>query len=249
LIGLLAAALLAIAVHVVARETNARVGIFCGVLLIGALMPCWLKDTYVMPVVWAGVLIGLSVCAYAMDRWGWGFAFGLTALFLRELAAPYCAIALLLAIRQRRWREVGLWIAGLLAYLGFYAWHYYRVMALVSPSDLAHVDGWLQFRGAPFVLAIAQMNIFTLLLPQWVTAIYLPLAMLGFASWNSPAGQRAGFSACAFVVLFAFVGHPFNQYWGALVSPLLCLGAAQAPDAVLDLVRRSRRVVVNLAVQ
>src|SRR5262245_41057601 len=76
LIGLLAAALVALAVHVVAGEANARVGIFCGVLLIGALMPCWLKDTYVMPVVWAGVLIGLSVCAYAIDRRDWGFTLG-----------------------------------------------------------------------------------------------------------------------------------------------------------------------------
>src|SRR5262245_28154321 len=76
LIGLLAAALVAIAVHVMAGEANARVGIFCGVLLIGALMPCWLKDTYVMPVVWAGVLIGLSVCAYAIDRRDWGFTLG-----------------------------------------------------------------------------------------------------------------------------------------------------------------------------
>jgi hypothetical protein len=247
IIGLLAAALVAMVVHGVAREANARTGIFCGILLIGAVMPCWLKDTYVMPVVWSGVFIALSLCAYTMNRWGLGVVLGLTAIFFRELAAPYCAIALFLAISQRRWREVGIWIVGLLGYLGFYTWHYYRVTALVSPTDLAHADGWLQFNGAPFVLAIAQMNIFVLLLPQWVTAIYLPLAMLGFASWNSPAGQRAGFTACAYVVLFAFVGHPFNQYWGALVSPLLCLGAAQAPAAVLDLLRRSRGTAVSLA--
>jgi hypothetical protein len=249
IIGLFAAMMMVMAIHAMGREAGPRVAILCGVLLIGALMPCWLKDTYVMPVVWAGVFMGLSICAYAIQRWGWGLAFGLTALFLRELAAPYCAIAIVLAARTRRWREVGLWMIGLLAYLGFYSWHYYQVTPLISPNDLAHAEGWLQFKGAPFVLAIAQMNIFCLLLPQWVTAIYLPLAMLGFASWNSPAGQRAGFSACAFVILFAFVGHPFNQYWGALVSPLLCLGAAQAPAAVLDLVRQSRGVAISLAVQ
>jgi len=249
LIGILAAALVAIAVHVIACETNTRIGIFCGVLLIGAVMPCWLKDTYVMPVVWAGVFMALSICAYAIDRWGLGFMLGITALFLRELAAPYWAIALVLAVKERRWREVCLWIVAFMAYLGFYAWHYHRVMALRSPTDLAHADGWLQFNGARFVLAVAQMNIFCLLLPQWVTAIYLPLAMLGFASWNSPTGQRAGFTACTFVALFAFVGHPFNQYWGALISPLLCLGAAHAPAAVLELVRRSRGLSVRLAAQ
>jgi len=123
------------------------------------------------------------------------------------------------------------------------------VLALIKPSDLAHSDGWLQFNGAPFVLAIAQMNIFLLLLPQWVTAIYLPLAMLGFASWNSAAGQRAGFTACAFIMLFAFIGHPFNQYWGALVSPLFCLGAARAPSAIHDLLRQSLAAHVDLAAQ
>ena len=84
-------------------------------------------------------------------------------------------------------------------------------------------------------------------IPQWVTAIYLPLAMLGFASWNTECGRRAGFAACTYLVVFAFVGHPFNQYWGALVSPLLCLGAAHAPAAVYELLCRAFATPVGLA--
>jgi hypothetical protein len=42
-------------------------------------------------------------------------------------------------------------------------------------------------------------------------------------------------SVCLFVLAFAFVGQPFNQYWGSLYTPLLCLGAARAPAAVKDL--------------
>jgi hypothetical protein len=87
------------------------------------------------------------------------------------------------------------------------------------------------------------MNGYLLLLPQWVSAIYLPLAMLGFAGWNTTTGRRAGLTACAFVILFAFVGHSFNQYWGSLVAPLFTLGAAQAPTALSDLVRHSRGTV------
>jgi hypothetical protein len=239
IIGVLAAVVLALSMHVASREGNLKSGFLCGLLLIGALMPCWLDKVYVLPVLWAGVLIALSIGAYAIDRRGWGVGLGLAALFLRELAAPYCLVCFCLAVIERRWREVTAWLIGLLAYGVFFAWHVAHVWALVGPDDRAHLEGWLQFGGAAFVLAVAQMNAFLLLLPQWVTAIYLPLAMLGFASNDSAAGRRAGLTACAFLILFAFVGQPFNQYWGALIAPLLCLGAAQGLDAIADLVRAS----------
>ena len=193
-----------------------------------------------MPVVWSGVLIGLSWCLFSMERRRLGVGLGIAALFVRELAAPFCLACLVLAFVERRWREACLWLAGMLAYGAFYGWHVYEVMALVGPNDRAHAVGWLQFGGAAFVISLAQMNAFLLLLPQWVTAIFFPLAMLGFASWNTPIGRRAAFSTSAFVILFAFVGQPFNQYWGSLFAPLLCLGAAQAPAAIKDLVQRAR---------
>jgi hypothetical protein len=239
-IGALAALLLALSIHVMAKEAGLRGAALCGLLLVGALMPCWLPRIYVMPVVWAGVLIVLSWCCFAIEKPRWGVGLGIAALFVRELALPYCVVGVGLAVFNRRWREAWLWLAGFLAYGVFYAWHVFEVLSLVGPNDRAHAEGWLQFGGAAFVISLAQMNAFLLLLPQWVTAIFLPLAMLGFASWNTAAGRRAGFTACAFVILFAFVGQPFNQYWGSLFAPLLCLGAAQAPAALGDLVRGVR---------
>ena len=240
IIGALAALLLALAIHIVAKESGMAAALLCGLLLIGALMPCWLTRIYVMPVVWSGVLIGLSWCLFSMERRRLGVGLGIAALFVRELAALYCLACLVLAFVERRWREACLWSVGMLAYAAFYGWHVYEVMAPVGPNDCAHAAGWLQFGGAAFVISLAQMNAFLLLLPQWVTAIFFPLAMLGFASWNTPIGRRAAFSASAFVILFAFVGQPFNQYWGTLFAPLLCLGAAQAPAAMKDLVQRAR---------
>lgn len=240
LIGGLALLLLGLALAVMMREGGAVRALGCGLLMSGALLPGWLEQIYVMPVVWAGILIGLSICAYGLRRPGWGVAFGLSAVVLRELAAPYCVVCLLLAVWERRWRESLAWLLGLTAYLAFYAWHAHYVMSLQLSGDHAHPDGWLQFGGAAFVIAIAQMNAYLLLLPQWVSAIYLPLAMLGFAGWNTAVGRRAGITACAFVILFAFVGQPFNQYWGSLVAPLLALGVAQAPTTISDLVCRSR---------
>ncbi|HEY2882566.1 MAG TPA: hypothetical protein VGJ15_09035 [Pirellulales bacterium] len=240
LIGALAGLLLAWGTVVAAREGGKLAGLLGGILLAGALMPCWLERVYVLPVIWAGLFIGLSLCAFATDCRRAGLLLGLSALFLRELAAPYVAISLLLAAKERRWREATGWAIGMLLFFGFYYWHAMQVMAHVRPEDRAHAASWLQFGGAAFVIAISQMNAFFLLLPQWLTAIYLPLVLLGFAGWNTETGRRAGLAACGFVLLFAFVGQPFNQYWGSLVAPLFCFGAARSPAAIADLVRCCR---------
>ena len=65
--------------------------------------------------------------------------------------------------------------------------------------------------------------------------MFLPLALFGFAGWHSPSGQRAGIILAMYCLLFAVVGHDFNQYWGAMLTPALCLGFAQAPAALRDL--------------
>src|SRR5690606_20126060 len=72
----------------------------------------------------AGPLILLSVTAYAA---GWrraGVAAGLLALFVRELAGVYVLVCLVLALRERRWREAAAWAVGMSLYAGFFAWHY-----------------------------------------------------------------------------------------------------------------------------
>jgi hypothetical protein len=93
------------------------------------------------------------------------------------------------------------------------------------------------------VISTAQVNAYLLALPQWVTGIYLSLALLGFAGWTAPWGQRAGLTAALYLGDFAIVGNPFNQYWGSLIAPLLCLGVAQAPAALIDLWHRAIQLV------
>jgi hypothetical protein len=174
-----------------------------------------------------------------MNLRAWAFGAGLAALFVRELAAPYCVICLLLAMKDRQRRETMAWLAGFALYAIFFVWHANRVMSLVGPNESVQATSWLQFGGAAFVISLAQMNAFLLLVPQWLTAIYLALALIGFAGWNTATGQRAGFTVCAFVVLFAVVGQPINQYWGSLMAPLLCLGVARSPVALADLFRQA----------
>jgi hypothetical protein len=99
------------------------------------------------------------------------------------------------------------------------------VQQLIGPNDVAHAEGWIRFGGAGFVISTVQMNAYLLLLPQWSSAVYLVLALLGFGAWNSPAGQRGGITAAGYLAAFAIVGQPFNQYWGSMLAPLLALGA------------------------
>ena len=222
------------------REAGIRAALGSMLLLSGALLPIVVGDLFVMPELWAGVLLALSIAAYAEDRPRWGIGSGLAALFFRELSAPYCLLCVALAARQRRWKEVGAWLAGFAVYGLFYALHLRQVLGLIRPGDLDHAHGWVCFGGAGFVISTAQMNAWLLLSPQWVTALFVPLALLGAASWNTPAGDRLGLTLAGYLLAFSIVGQDFNQYWGSMIAPLFCLAAARFPAALNDLCRAVR---------
>lgn len=214
-------------------------------LLTGPLMFCVLADLFVMPVLWAGVLIALSIVSYGVDRPRQGVAFALAAVFFRDLALPYCLLAAGMAWWSKRRGELLAWGVGLAAWLAFFAWHWTQAAALTPPGARAHAQSWIQFGGAGFVIATAQMNAYLLLLPQGVTALYLAAAMLGFAGWNTSLGVRCGLAACLFLAAFAVVGQEFNQYWGCLTAPLLCFGAARFPASLRDLCASALRGVAG----
>jgi hypothetical protein len=213
----------------------------CALLLTGPLQLTILGDVFVMPVLWAGVLIGLSVCAYGLGRSGWGVAFGLAALFFRELALPYCLLCVALAWRQAERTERAAWTLGLLAWLLFFVLHCWHVAELIGVGARAHRLSWIHCGGAEFVIATTRMNAYLLVLPPWVTALYLVVAMVGLGGWSTPLGTRIGLSTCLYLAAFAVVGQSFNQYWGLLVAPLLCFGIARFPAALGDLWRAAFR--------
>lgn len=235
LLGLLALAVILMAREALAREGNPWRALSCGLLLTGPLMLCVLGDLFVMPVLWAGVLIALSICAYGLNRPGWGTITGLSAAFCRELALPYCVVCAAIAWRYHRRRELAAWAVGLVAWLAYFRLHWLRVAELITPDALAHREGWVQLGGAAFVLSTVQMNAYLLLLPQWVAALYFAAAMFGFAGWHTPLGLRAGLTASVFVAALGIVGQEFNQYWGTLLAPLFCLGFVQFPRSLRDL--------------
>jgi hypothetical protein len=243
LLGLLALGLLLAAFEASSRQqSNIYRGALPLVLLMcGPLLPCLLGDLYVMPVLWAGMLIGLSVCAYGLERPYLGATAGVAAVFFRELALPYCLLGALLAAWQRRRGELLVWLAGMAGWACFFALHWLEVKQMIGPQAVAHREGWVQFGGLAFVQATMQMNACLLLLPQWVTALYFAAAMLGLAGWHSPLGLRTTLTVCLFAVAFSIVGHDFNRYWGLLVAPLVCFGVVRFPASLADLFAAARQ--------
>jgi hypothetical protein len=243
------------------RNLPASLGVrlFCVILLGGPLLFTMLNDLFVMPVLWAGVLIGLSVCAYGINTPKIGFVLGLAALFIRELALPYCLLCAAMALRAAAGssgsagstvgqanrgthkftfnRELIAWVLGFAAWLLYFGWHWWNASGLIGPDAVAHKHGWIRFAGAGFVLATVQMNAYLLLLPPWATALYFAAALLGLGGWHTPFGTRVGLTICLYVLFFSVVGQDINQYWGSLTAPLLCIAAAQSPAALRDLLR------------
>jgi hypothetical protein len=203
-----------------------------GLSLFGIAVP----ESVVFSEVAAGTLILVSVAAYGN---GWrmaGLVAGLAALFLRELAAPYVVVSVVMALKDRRWRELALWGAGLVGYAGYFGWHWTMVVAQLGPMDRAYAEGWVQFGGLGFLLKAAGFNGMLSLAPSWLAALLLPLGLFGLTAW--PKGGRAALTVAAYVLLFAVVGKPFNGYWGALFTPVMMLGVAWAWVGLRDVAGR-----------
>lgn len=196
-------------------------------LTAAALVPGIMPRLYYSSELWAGSLILLSVLLASSGRTAAAVIVGTAALFFRELALPYCASAAAIAWKRGRWRELAAWSAGMLLWGAFFAWHAAQVAGRMPPDATAS-RGWLCGGGIDFILSTAQMHFLLILLPRWFTVLYFALAAAGFIACKSELGRRAAVTFAAYVAFFALVGQPFNQYWGQIWTPLLCLGVTRS---------------------
>ncbi|WLA80272.1 hypothetical protein [Bradyrhizobium elkanii] len=233
LLGALAAAVLLFSYRMI-RATGggallgaaAILGIAANVILLAR------PSGVVMSEVVTGILILLSVTSYGTGQRIVAVLAGLSALFIRELAAPYVLICLAFAIYERRAREIGAWLIGLSGYAAYFAHHWMAVAQQMSPADRADPDGWIKFGGIRFALETAHFNGLFNLTPLLVTAALLPAALLGLFAWR--AGLRAAITVTIYLSMFTVIGKPVNDYWGALYSPLLMLGLPWSIPAIYE---------------
>jgi hypothetical protein len=185
---------------------------------------------------WAGALLALAVLAYG-QRWHvTGAVLVLAGLFVRELAAPFALVCGLMALRDRRWREVAVWMLGGAAFLAFYGWHAYMVQVHLLPSDPLHASSWVQFGGLRFILSAIGFGSWFPLSPPWVVA--LAGTSLVASLW-SPAPRHLKVCVATYLAFFSVAGQAVNGYWGLLVAPTWALAIGYGPLGVRELWKRA----------
>ena len=206
-----------------------------GMIISGPVIYSFMHGPVMFHEFWAGTLIALSLGAYAR---GWRIAAvisGLMALLLRELSLPFVCVMMVLAYMEGQRREALFWLIGILAFGGELLLHWSIVSKLITENDRTIQGGWIVFSGWPFVLRTAQMNVYLLAAPPWITAIIMPLSLLGLAGWRDELGLRVACTVGIYVLAFLMVGRPVNVYWGLMYNFVLPLGLLHAPAALRDL--------------
>jgi hypothetical protein len=196
----------------------------------GVLMTTAVPESRVISEMWAGLLIGLSVCAYIGKRPVIGVFFGVVALFVRELSAPYCVACTIAAIASRRWREAAGWCGGTLLYSAYYMWHLLHIHPYQLSSDLTAASSWLESGGLQCLLSKVQWHSWLLLTPRWATVVALLLVLAGIAYRKTPAHVR--FTSAAYVIFFLIAGKASNQYWGMIVWPTWAFACGYGVNAI-----------------
>lgn len=188
--------------QVLNQECGLPLALFGSLLLFGPLTISFANTGFLFHELWSGVLIALSIAAYARQRWLISYASGFAALGIRELSLPYIFIMLLMAWREKQYRQTLVWLIGSVSFCFFLAYHAITVSNLLTDADVSN-RGWIQFGGWSFVLQTATWNAFIIAAPMWSIAIILPLSILGLTGWRSSVGNRAGLTVITY--LFAYL--------------------------------------------
>lgn len=207
-------------------------------LSLTGLAVCIAQNAPYMHETWAGLLITLSLALRRPDRWALSVCAGLAACLLRELALPFLFVMFAFAAYERRLRESLAWLGAIALFGGLFTVHCLLASAQHHVGDLTS-SGWLKFGGIGFVVATLRWNAALALAPGWVLVATLCVSALGLSGFRHGLASRAALTLIGYVVAFAVVGRPDNQYWGILYAPLVPLGLVLAPAALKDLAARA----------
>ncbi|HEU4960220.1 MAG TPA: hypothetical protein VFT56_07405 [Sphingomonas sp.] len=217
------------------------------VLLVAGMIVFVRRDFVAFHEVWAGPLVALSLALRRPGRWTEAATVALIAMLIRETAALFAVVMLLIALVEGERREALGW-AGAIAVFGIaLAAHAQAVTAVVGPLDLA-TPGWGGLLGFGFFVKALTIVTPLMLLPVAVGALLVGAALFGWLSWDDPLGLRAVAVLIAYAALIGIGARPDNFYWAMLIAPIALVGLAFAPDGIGDLLHRAldrRRVTVT----
>lgn len=207
------------------------------VLLLGGPIYGFIDNVFFAHEFWCGILIAFSIFSYAKG-WRWiSVTSGIAALMIRELALPFVMLMLVLSCIERKFRETGFWVGGVLAFCAMMILHFFQVNAITEHDQIASINAWVTFAGWKFSLGTASMHPFLFLLPPSFTAVVVPAALLGLLGWNDVLGRRLAWTVITYLVLFLFIGQSFNLYWGVIYVNLLPIGIIFAGRSMRNLFR------------
>lgn len=197
--------------------------------------------------IWAALLVALSLGIRGSGRWIEAVAIALVAMLVRETAAPYVLLMAALAWRDGERREAIGWAAALVLFAGVLAAHGWAVHRVTGPLDTPS-DGWSGLNGFRFFVSSISLASPLQLLPLWIVAPTVALALFGWTAWNSPTALRMALLLAGYAVLLSVFARLNNFYWALMVAPIFLVGLAFAPDGLRDLWRAAldrRRISVT----
>ena len=189
--------------------------------------------------VWAGLLIMLALACRTDRHWAASLGFGLAAALIRELAFPFLIVMAGAAWFGGKRREAFAWATAAAVVLIALAFHWSQV-AQVARADDVTSPGWLALGGWRFDLTLARQSSLLIALPGWIAAVSTPFALLGWAARAGSYAARTTTLLALWFAVFLVMGRPDNGYWGFLFAPILPIGLAFAPSALIDLIRAAR---------
>lgn len=217
---------------------------FAALIMAANLSPIISPEWVLIHEVSAGALAALALALYHPERPWAAMAVLLVAALVRETVLPVAMLLGCFALADRDWRAAGAWAALGLVMLAVLGLHAQAVAGVVLPTDLAS-PGWDGMGGWHGYLAFVHHTSAIRFLPVSVTALLVPLALLGWASWRSRLGLVMLLVHLGFALMLMLFARPNNFYWAMLVVPTLFMGLIFVPAAITQLLRSARTVQRN----
>lgn len=216
-------------------------------LLGGGLFTFVQRDLIASHEIWAAQLVALSLGVRKPGRWVEAVAIGMAAMLIRETAALYVLVMVASAWFEGERREAIGWSLSLVVFACVVAAHGWAVHQVTGPLDPGS-DGWSGLNGFRFFVSSMSLASLLQLLPLWIVAPLVALALFGWTAWNSPVAFRMAAMLAGYALLLSVFARLNNFYWALMVAPVFLVGLAFAPDGLRDLSRAAldrRRITVT----